>query len=102
MNTYAVMLNCQGDEEHEPHSEPMIIVSIAETLDDADKLAGLLLLLISNEEDSVDEIEGSAEKVAEMGAAIADVVNKYLEEETVEIDPFSEIEELGNDIEFKA
>jgi hypothetical protein len=100
MNTYAVMLNCQGDEEHEPHSEPMIVITIAENLEDSDKLLPILLLLSSmNPEDSVDEIEMSAEKIMRTG----DIIASALKLDPVEdIDPFSGIKELDNDVEFPA
>jgi hypothetical protein len=100
MNTYAVMLNCQGDNEHEPHSEPMIIISIAENLEDSDKLLPILLLLSTlNSEDSVDEIEMSPEEIMRTG----DLIASALKLDNIEdIDPFDGIKELDDDVEFPA
>ena|SRR5215813_6404143 len=100
MNTYAVMLDCKGDQDHEPHSEPMIIVSVAESVDDADKLAGLLLILASQEADSLDEVVGNAEKVSRLGEAIANVLKAEMGEEELEVDPFSGVGEVSEDVEF--
>jgi hypothetical protein len=95
MLTYIINHKCEGDEKHKAHSEPSIMIAVAESAKETlDIEAMVLAITLLDGGKNIKEISRSSEGIRALIRAIGEVLEATTE------DSFSKVAELDPEVEF--